>query len=352
MSPDIERLLMGSRIRIKGKSPFFSVLIGHLPVVQVPDDSEIQTAATDGRFMYVNRPFWLSLTPDERDFVYVHETLHAALGHCWRLHGRIPAKWNIACDYVVNLICDEADFVSPKGAPFDYKFIGMTVEEVYALIPDHFVCWWCMSGDIKQAGGSAQQSASTWRSATAAAKAAERMYGSGTDGKLLDFHEEKAVVDWRSVLWKMADSNQDFDSWDRRMIHSEMYVEDLVRRSDAAGLNALFIDTSGSTFHVLGKFVGEVKQIAEITGQEFPLYFDDCELIGPLPLSEIDRPRGGGGTSFVPAFEEVERKGYGKVVYLTDLDGKFPDKTSAETLWVVPPGVTKKPPFGRVVKIV
>jgi predicted metal-dependent peptidase len=86
-------------------------------------------------------------------------------------------------------------------------------------------------------------------------------------------------------------------------------------------------------------------------GVEFPLYFDDADLVGPLPLDELDRPIGGGGTSFIPFFQEVAERGYERVVYFTDLCGAFPDRTDADVLWVVPPGVTDTPPFGRVVKI-
>ena len=104
---------------------------------------------------------------------------------------------------------------------------------------------------------------------------------------------------------------------------------------------------------VLGKFCGEVQQIASLYGSEnLTLYFADCELIGPLPVSEISTPRGGGGTSFVPFFEEVEKRRIKTAVYLTDLDGSFPEKPpNCDVVWVLPPGVREKAPFGRFVKI-
>ena len=91
----------GSMMRIRQKSAFFSVLASYLKPVQVPEDDDIQTAATDGLRLYLNPKFWLGLTDKERDFVLVHEVLHAALGHCWRVGGRQRFKWNVAADYVI-----------------------------------------------------------------------------------------------------------------------------------------------------------------------------------------------------------------------------------------------------------
>ena len=54
----------------------------------------------------------------------------------------------------------------------------------------------------------------------------------------------------------------------------------------------------------------------------------------------------------MPFFDEVARKNYRRVVYLTDLCGSFPKNTDADVLWVVPPGIYADPPFGRVVKVV
>jgi predicted metal-dependent peptidase len=61
---------------------------------------------------------------------------------------------------------------------------------------------------------------------------------------------------------------------------------------------------------------------------------------------------GRGGTSFVPVFEHIESKGIVPkcLVYLTDLDGEFPDKEpDYPVLWVAYGGGTKAP-FGEVVQ--
>jgi len=365
MDVELDRSLLGTKLRVRAKSPFFSVLGGHLRPLQVPDDDPIQTAATDSKYLYINKRFWMSLRPEERDFVFVHEVLHAALGHCWRADWRIPIKYNVAADYVVNLVCGKAGYAPLASALYDYRYDAMTVEEVYALLPDPFAggCPGCGAGesgdvlgqDIKPAAGADQRAeAARWRAAIARAREAERMFGQGNSpfGNLLKFHEEQSTIKWQSALWKVFDNELDFGGFDRRLIWSETYVEDLIPIDNSLGLSALCVDTSGSTGDVLGKFIGEIKEIASMMSKPFPLYYSDAALIGPLPLEELDRPIGGGGTSFVPFFEEVERQRYEKVVFFTDLMGTFPNRTDADVLWVVPPGITIAPPFGRVVKIV
>jgi predicted metal-dependent peptidase len=354
MDQELTRSLLGSKLRIRSSGPFFSVLVGHLRPVQ---SETVPTASTDSKHLFICKDFWMRLKPAERDFVLVHEVLHAALGHCHRGRGRQPIRWNIACDYVVNLVAKDAGYSVVQGCLLDEKYRGLTVEEVYALVPECCADFF-LSGDVQPLAGdgdseaAAKAEAAKWRSALARARAAEKAYGSSPVGELLKFHEEASRVDWRSALWRMFDGDADFGDWDRRLVWSETYVEDLVAVPDGAGMCALCVDTSGSTMDVLGQFVGEVREAAALCCRPFPLYYADAELIGPLEIDELDRPRGGGGTSFVPFFDEVARKNYRRVVYLTDLCGSFPEKTDADVLWVVPPGIYADPPFGRVVKVV
>lgn len=91
------------------------------------------------------------------------------------------------------------------------------------------------------------------------------------------------------------------------------------------------------------------------------LYYADANVYGGYELKaneDIPKPIGGGGTSFIPFFEKVEKIKdlclQGVCVYLTDGYGYFPrDKPSLPVLWiVVPRGLdTDKFPFGEVVKI-
>jgi predicted metal-dependent peptidase len=135
-------------------------------------------------------------------------------------------------------------------------------------------------------------------------------------------------------------------------VADELFVEAL-EPVEAPSLVAVCCDTSGSTASVLGKFCGELEAIGRMCGgRGVDLYWADAELIGPLGIEEAGKPRGGGGTSFVPFFEEAEKRKYRRVVYLTDLDGLYPATApKCEVTWAVPPGCRENIPFGKVVKI-
>lgn len=348
MTDEVKRSLSMARLRFNSRSPFFSVLLSNLKVIQVDDNDAIQTMATDGSSLFINGRFWLGLTVEERDFGLAHELLHIAFNHMGRLNGRHPEKWNCAGDYAINLDLQQAGFAMVKGVLFDFKYHGMTADEIYALLPP--VMKGCGCGGILP-GEPAHGEAERWKGVLDRAIQAERMYGDGSILNILKFGEFAPIVDWRTALWDVMGNDVDFDGFDRRLIHEEIYTETLIDVAEAKGMCAICIDTSGSVMDVLGQFVAEVKEIVDLYQIKPPLYYADAEVIGPLEIEEIERPRGGGGTSFVPFFEEVESRGYQRVVYFSDLDGEYPRSTEAEVLWVVPAGVTRVPPFGRVVKI-
>lgn len=70
---------------------------------------------------------------------------------------------------------------------------------------------------------------------------------------------------------------------------------------------------------------------------------------GPLEL----HPVGGGGTSHVPAFQEIENRGLEPSVILaaTDLETCFPDDPGIPTIWVAVEDNGVLPPFGQYVCI-
>lgn len=357
MDEDLKVALSASKMRLRAKSPYFAVLSAYLKPIQVDENSSVKTAVTDGSRLYVHKNFWMGLKPLERDFVLVHEVLHAALGHCWRVGGRNPFKWNIAADYVVNLIAKKAGFQPPHDVLLDDKYAEMTTEEVYALLPDikYMTIVLKMEDIIASKADDKSEAQKTWAVAVAQADAATKMFGQNPLGAELKVQLEKSTIDWRHILWKeLTSNNSEFSEWDRRLIGDEMFVETLEEAETLPSI-ALCVDTSGSTQTVLGKFCGEVKQISDLYGDSsVDLYFADAAIIGPLPLDKIQNPIGGGGTSFVPFFEEVEKRKYTRAVYLTDLYGEFPSQApkNCDVLWVVPPGSPESVPFGRVLKII
>lgn len=95
----------------------------------------VSTAATNGTEILFNILFFMGLDAEERVFLMIHETMHCAYMHMGRLLGRDPERWNIACDYVINLQLVERGFKMPKCGLLDRKYAGMSAEQVYDLLP-------------------------------------------------------------------------------------------------------------------------------------------------------------------------------------------------------------------------
>ena len=109
--------------------PFFGVLALRLEVVE---DRSCETFWVDGVSLGYNPDFLATLDPFKLRGVLAHEVMHVANGHCWRMGGRDPKRWNDAADYAVNPIVLGAGFELPDGVLVDKKYVGMSAEAIYA----------------------------------------------------------------------------------------------------------------------------------------------------------------------------------------------------------------------------
>lgn len=94
-------------------------------------DETIPTACTNGVNLKVNPEFFLNLSLLEQVFLLEHESYHVAFMHMARVEQRDFQTWNMATDYVINLMLVDANGVMPKGGLLDRKYRNFTSEEVY-----------------------------------------------------------------------------------------------------------------------------------------------------------------------------------------------------------------------------
>ncbi len=94
---------MSSIEKIKNKMlikyPFFGSVVAN---VSYKENSNIETAGTDGKIIYYNKEFLDKLNTDEQVFLLAHEVCHIALDHINRSEGKKPKIWNLATDGVIN----------------------------------------------------------------------------------------------------------------------------------------------------------------------------------------------------------------------------------------------------------
>jgi predicted metal-dependent peptidase len=105
----------------------------HLPL-KPADEKWCKTTATDARNFYFNPDYIARLTLDQTQFVLAHEAMHCALSHFARRNHRQKHRWDVACDYAVNMILDEERMTGPDNALMDASYRGLTAEEIYPLL--------------------------------------------------------------------------------------------------------------------------------------------------------------------------------------------------------------------------
>jgi predicted metal-dependent peptidase len=424
------------------KSPFFATLA--LFTRFIPTQS-LPTAATDGKDIFFNPDYLISLPNAQQDGLLLHEVLHAALLHGLRRGVREPKLWNIAADIVVNgMIVQQGVFTLPPGGLRDPKLEHLSVEEIYELLLKQNPAQLSLPNpdlldrspnqtpsqqnqeDNQSADHKANNNTQSQPSQNKSQKSKDDSQKSEDESNLstashdtsgtqpeptqaipspstgsdslsqvqkaaLETHWKQALqkamaitrtvnqgnlpvglerelgalttaqLDWRSYLWRyLVQTPTDFQGFDRRFIGRGLYLETLVGESVQV---CVAVDTSGSIDNQqLHMFLSEVQGILNSYPHlQCELYYVDAEAYGPYALdsgSPIPKPQGGGGTSFVPFFEQVksrwEQQTQVVCVYLTDGYGTFPSQApELPVLWVVTPGGLDlaKFPFGEVVHL-
>lgn len=386
----LEALISATRLRLRMHAPFFAALA---MFAEVRFSVDVALAATDGRCLWFHPSHYGELPAEERDAVFLHELLHAALLHPLRRGQREAESFNIAADIVVNgMVAAEPSLRLPADAIRDPKLEHLSVEEIYELLqkrkpsqrPQLLLADLLASGpdgdasstetgkerddssSIPDAAGlqERQELEAHWKQAIMQARVLAQSQGKGDlpagIQRQLDAIADPQL-DWRSQLWRyLVHTPNDYSGFDRRFIHQGLYLDQLEGESVEV---YCCIDTSGSVGEdEPSLFLGEVQGILSA----YPLlrcwlFYADAQCHGPYELqegSDLPTPKGGGGTDFRPFFKKVakhwNRDKQAVCVYLTDGYGDFPKQEhELPTLWVVVPGglESEEFPWGEVVRL-
>jgi predicted metal-dependent peptidase len=325
-----------------------------------------------------------------------HLSMHAALGAYGRRREREPRRWNVAHDLAIAPLLDAAEL--RVGTTTDLP-PGASAEQHYERLapdaaPDPHWCDLCdpLTDDTTRSppeeprGGAPTADERgrelQWKMRLAAAFEEEVASGGLTFGDVPGWLEEmvRATIeppaDWSVALQQSISQLHRTDrSWLRpsrrtsALVGSDGVWPDVVtmpgRRVEPSGRLVVVIDTSASVAPpTLARFLGAVAAAATAEGiDEVRLLQADATVTGDRTLHSAELlfeaipMLGRGGTDFAPALallaaaarREAQRF---TVVYLTDLDGRFPaaaDVRHLDVLWVVPRRTEIAPPFGRVV---
>jgi predicted metal-dependent peptidase len=391
--------LTAARTALILDQPFFGALALGLKLVEDPG---CETAWTNGRDFGYDPAFIDSLSLDEAIGLTAHEVSHCAQGHPWRRDTRDIKQWNEACDKAINHDLKEAGFKLPAdGLYATGDEIGKSAEWIYARAqqkpkgqggkqpkpgqgpgqgqgqqpgggngqPDpNAKPQPNKLGEVRDAPKQADASGTPvpteqdWKQKVQQAAATAKACGNMPAGaKLIAKEALRPRIDTKSVLLRFFQDRSAGDyTWSRpspRYISQGLYLP--VLESKALGEVAILCDTSGSMDAVaLQHARGIVEQVIdECNPSKVTLYMVDTKVHN---VREMERgepltwePKGGGGTSFVSFFRDIEESGEQPVciVGITDLQASFPDTVpSIPVVWITDQQ-NGTAPFGEVVPL-
>ena len=359
---DLYNKLDRARLWAMDAAPFYASLTLRLADMLADGDG---VAGTDGKAIVWRRD-WLAGAPDrEVRFVLLHETMHAAHGHLWRLP--LTPRANVAEDHVINLtlLSSGLDVAMPTGGLADPQYSDMSEEEVYALLPEtegySDACGGLSEPDTDTGTDTAADTAAVWQQALEQAALMARARKGDVPAMSQRLISEARVrrVDWRAemaaFIASTCETRPDYRRGARRhaaatCIMPRRYSKDTLRR-------VVFVrDTSGSIDEAtLGLFNAAISAACADVGCTAIIIDADCAVHATYVCAPGDdipaTAQGGGGTSFIPAFDAAEDlEDIAGIVYLTDLEGVFPSQPpAAPVLWVATTGHCA--PFGQIVRI-
>ncbi|HLZ24536.1 MAG TPA: VWA-like domain-containing protein [Ktedonobacterales bacterium] len=413
LSPEHQRAWTQTKAAMLHTAPFFASLLyqmmnprGTEHVALFTEDPQIPIAATDGVNLILRPSTFFAMNIHERVFVICHEIAHGMWAHCELLQsyvkrGGVPfankllklssKMHNFAADYVINDMLIESQVGKfPSGCLHDTSIAkgGDAVIDAYAKLykkypPQKggqpgdgmpgggFDVLLDPSGatDAGKSGGKGRDDGE-WKAAIAAAANAAQAQGklpAGIKRVLGELMEPK--VSWQEHILslmqrKMGGGGYDWRRPDRRMItRNPDPIFAPASSGFGANLVAIGIDTSGSCWGMIETFLSEVSGILEdVRPRRIVVFWCDAEVgkvneiedSQDLAVVRAEPAPGGGGTSFVPVFDELDNLGVtpDTLVYLTDGYGTFPEKApSYPTIWASVGLKKEQYPFGDVVEI-
>lgn len=407
MSAARQKRLEKAQLRVLFQVPFFAPGVARLPVTFV-DDPQVPTACTDGESIKWNGKWFDSLPDQVLVTVLCHEVAHCLLGHIWRLPpaGGDHKIANIACDHAVNLMLREfSDMVTAKrlADPFpfptdkppvmDPKYKGRSEESIYAELMS------AAQGKQPQSGGKGQKPGGSGQGkpnqSGSNGQPDPNSFGEFKPKPQNAAQKAKAKTDWEGTLIQSAAAmksrgevpacvdrlvdgivkpsicwydllrsfirEQCSDDWDFLKPAMEYSGAEFILpslHSEKMGEVVFATDTSGSIdLKVLAQFQTEKQSCLDDMRPRalLDIYCDAKvhKVVEYSPGDTITRDApGGGGTSFIPVWKEIERRNIKPkcVVFLTDLDGAFGEDPGYPVLWCAY-GTKQVAPFGETVHV-
>jgi len=334
------------------------------------------TAAVDGVNLFIHPEFWETLTLEERMGLMAHEAWHVAFNHMGNMMTMSvdKTKYNIAADYVINLILDDNGFSLPEGGLLDQQYRGMSTMEVYNTLPDSPPPppnggAGSLIGDIKTPEDGNQSSEEIekanqkveqliMRAKTAAEMVNEDFGQMPGDVQLLIDKLSNPKLDWATILQNHMNSYCKNDYSYRRpnkRFAPDFYLPDMI--SENLGEIAIAVDTSGSVSdRDFAAFLAEINDIKERLNPKLTTIIDfDTSIktvhklhpgqsVSGLPFS------GRGGTDLECVFGYYEKRSPEVLIVFSDLWCEvIEEKPPYPVIWICIENTDARVEFGKLI---
>jgi predicted metal-dependent peptidase len=291
---------------------------------------EIPTAATDGLSILYNPAFFMELSKEERLALLAHEVWHVAYQHLIRKCNKDHLLWNMAGDYVINLMLVNSGFTLPKGGLVDKKFTGWSTEQVYDYLKESQDELPEFTPDlIPRELTPEEQEKATGTLVKAVQQAIASDQAGSVPEEILKAVDDliNPKISWTEILYRYFDEKvKEIESWKRpnKKFLPEFYIPS--KYNENLGNITVAIDTSGSiNKELLTNFLSEINYINK-TYKPNSLTILDCDTrihniykvdsfddIGELQF------KGGGGTKLSPVIDYCNENQTNLLLYFTDL---------------------------------
>lgn len=374
-----------ARSRMMLRHAFFASLLMSATLIE---DPACPTAYTDMRNIYYNPKFLDDLNDkDVVMFVLAHEMMHIMLKHgLGRCQHRNPKIWNIACDFVINILLKQNGFKlwdqcyhdkfpykwqadgTLVGTPVNWS--GKGAEEIYDLIvdilkKDHNADpgGGGMNGDLHEAmvdnAERGQMEREINQKVAQAAMAAKNMGSMPGHLKHLVDGILNPPLGWRELLrdfaTKVAPSDENWNHRNRRF--ANVY---LPRRLDLCMGELIIIgDTSGSLigstiYAQTGVEINEIRE--QVKPERVRVIWADDDECSSEQIFEADEevvlvPQGGGGTDMRKPLKHVEQFDPIVCILVTDCYTPWPDQPTPFPLIVLSNTDQKGPSWAQTIHI-
>lgn len=354
------------------QQPFFaSLMLDLMEIVEtdtLPDGSQMNICATNGKMMFINPEKFAKLTVQERVGMMAHEIMHVILQHAARKHNYLELgfgpdlkvfstkRFDHACDYIINAHLIAQGFKLPLGSLQNSQVTGDDiVDEVYLKLPDDEEDKPDGNDDHIADDGQTQTSQPVMAAALQKAQEIAKMQGKGAAGleRIID-DICTPTVSWQEHLRKSIITmtrGRDNYTWqrpNRRKLAAPPHAYFPGRSSMKGPHIGVVVDTSGSIGQdELSTFMGELSGIMTDVGPEaVHLVYVDSQVHNDEVITFDDvndlanvaqKAGGGGGTNMPVGFQKFEDEQLPIETQICFTDGYtgFGEDKGIPTIWAI-----------------